>query len=90
MRAGKIVVGRKQAAESRVQLENSKEVAGDILPVQPFGFVAGPKDHVLRCAHPDYHQIRPISYRCAVLTKGRVIKVIVIVRVAIAVDKSGR
>src|SRR5229473_1203450 len=27
MRTGKIVVGRKQAAESRVQLENSKEVA---------------------------------------------------------------
>ena len=40
MRAGKIVVGRKQAAESRLQPENSKEVAGDILPVQPFGFVA--------------------------------------------------
>ena len=52
--------------------------------------VAGPKGHVLRCAHPDHHQIRPISYRFAVLAKRRVVKVIVIVRLAIAVDKSGR
>ena len=80
-----IVIGHEQAAEGRFQPEHSKEVTGNILPVDPLRPDGGPNDRVPRCGDTDYHQIRAVGDYFPVPPERRVVEHIGIVRASIAV-----
>ncbi len=82
-----VIVRRQQPSQRRLQTENAKDIAGQVLTEQLLRLLAGSESGILPVAQPDNHQVSLIAHGLAVSAKGWIIKIIAVVRTAIAVEK---